>query len=689
MKKFYVILFLLVLPIGIWAQGTPVATTNWTVNYVDSQQSGYEATRVFDGDVLTEWHTEWDPTYPDYPHTLIIDMNTVTNLWCLSYVPRDYDWGWMKDYKISVSVDEANWTVVSEGILPQNGLEKFFWFEPTDAQFLKFEFLSSYQSVKQAIIHELRAYSTPDIGFTNDKSKIYSGETVHFKGTTAKSAIGWSWTFPGGTPETATTREVDVVYNTPGKYDVTLNIDHGNSDVSTLTNVNAITVGIDDPMIPKTDWQLVSVTSEIVGNDAIMAFDNDINTVWHTDWVNPVLLPHAIVVDLGQAYTLTSFSVLPRQSGETGKIKDWEFWTSLDGITFTKSAEGAWNVTTDLKREFIIPQVEAQFIKLIATSNFTGDAYASVAEFSVYGPIPAADFTWAFNGLEVAFTGSATLNPTGYKWVINGASTSTSTEKNLTVNFDQPGVYEISFTASYSDQDIIVNKTINVTGPEIPSSNWTVFYVDSEELIGGSYPATNAIDGNIETFWHTQWSEPVGTFPHELQVDMGENFLVNSISMLPRQDGNPSGRFAGYEILYSLDGLTWTSADTGTWENTPDEKIEFFTPVKARYLSLKGRSEVYGNVYGALAEFKAFGTSTVSVNETKAGNSVLIYSYNNNIYVTVDNQAQVEIFNLSGQKVQSQILYAGRNTLTQGKSGVYLIKVISDNELTTKKVFVK
>jgi hypothetical protein len=48
--------------------------------------------------------------------------------------------------------------------------------------------------------------------------------------------------------------------------------------------------------------------------------------------VNDPKLPHWLIVNLGMAQNIAGFSYLPRQTGTHGRIKDWEFYLSKDGV---------------------------------------------------------------------------------------------------------------------------------------------------------------------------------------------------------------------------------------------------------------------------------------------------------------------------------------------------------------------
>ena len=58
----------------------------------------------------------------------------------------------------------------------------------------------------------------------------------------------------------------------------------------------------------------------------------------------------------------------------------------------------------------------------------------------------------------------------------------------------------------------------------------------------------NAIDGNANTFWHTEWDPVNAPLPHSITIDMKESFLVGNITIEPRQDGNSNGHIGQHII---------------------------------------------------------------------------------------------------------------------------------------------
>ncbi len=81
-----------------------------------------------------------------------------------------------------------------------------------------------------------------------------------------------------------------------------------------------------------------------------------------------------------------------------------------------------------------------------------------------------------------------------------------------------------------------IDPTIPVpsTTSDISKTSWSVHYVDSEETVGESAPATNVFDGDNSTYWHTQWSGANPTHPHELQIDLGNDHDIVGFKYQPR-----------------------------------------------------------------------------------------------------------------------------------------------------------
>jgi hypothetical protein len=124
----------------------------------------------------------------------------------------------------------------------------------------------------------------------------------------------------------------------------------------------------------------------------------------------------------------------------------------------------------------------------------------------------------------------------------------------------------------------------------------------SADSYAPGYAPNLAGDGDLTTIWHTEFIGATPGYPHELIVDLGALRKVDGLLYIPRQD-SPNGRVKDYEIRVSTDGKDWSKKlSAGTWPN--DAAFQFIAlPVQtARYVQLRGLSEVEGRPVMSAAE---------------------------------------------------------------------------------------
>ncbi|HLU94674.1 MAG TPA: DUF4998 domain-containing protein [Membranihabitans sp.] len=140
-------------------------------------------------------------------------------------------------------------------------------------------------------------------------------------------------------------------------------------------------------------------------------------------------------------------------------------------------------------------------------------------------------------------------------------------------------------------------------------SKWTITEVDSEEPAEGNADnphnglAIAAIDGNLGTFWHTQWQSSQPDYPHYFILDLGETYNVGAVESFRRR-GNGSAQNL-VQILISEDHENWM--DKGTFEidnQTDDGQLNEFEPGPARYIRYNAQSG--SSVYAMLAELEVY-----------------------------------------------------------------------------------
>jgi F5/8 type C domain len=125
--------------------------------------------------------------------------------------------------------------------------------------------------------------------------------------------------------------------------------------------------------------------------------------------------------------------------------------------------------------------------------------------------------------------------------------------------------------------------------------------VDSEETDGEDGAGANAVDGDPNTYWHTQWEN--SPLPHEIVIELVPPSVIKGFTYLPRQDGNDHGIIKDYEFYVSDDGKDFGQPVVkGTFEANSDKKTVTFAPVKCRFIKLKALSEINGEEWTSAAE---------------------------------------------------------------------------------------
>ncbi|MDH5325894.1 MAG: discoidin domain-containing protein [Gammaproteobacteria bacterium] len=411
-----------------------------------------------------------------------------------------------------------------------------------------------------------------------------------------------------------------------------------------------------DSGISKDTWVLWDVDSEELvaeNGSATNAFDNDISTYWNSEWLDVFpLLPHSIEIALGGQYPVDGFVYIPRQDGTVnGRIGGYEFYVSVDGQNWgLPVASGIFANDATAKEIRFSPQ-NAQFVRLVATSDWAGSNLTSVAELYVLnsagagtgnvapnGTIdtPATDIT-VFTGESVNFSGTGVDVdgdlPLSYIWSFGAGSgiADATVEDPGSVQFNTPGNYTVTFTVRDSTglgDPTPATRTVTVrnagASDPIPQAAWSLLNVDSEETAGENGSAVNAFDGDLSTFWHTDWSGASPSHPHNIDIFLGGQFLIDGFVYTPRQDGGENGRIADYELYISLDGVNWGApVISGTFANNDLPKEINFVTTEGQYVRFMSLSEVNGNPWAVAAEINVLGNASAGSGNLAPNGSII------------------------------------------------------------------
>lgn len=83
-------------------------------------------------------------------------------------------------------------------------------------------------------------------------------------------------------------------------------------------------------------------------------------------------------------------------------------------------------------------------------------------------------------------------------------------------------------------------RLLDEAGRPLPTDDWKVLFVDSEESRAEWGVAENAFDDDPRTIWHTRWSSDPPPHPHTLLIDTGAAATVSGFQYLPRIGNKPA-----------------------------------------------------------------------------------------------------------------------------------------------------
>ena len=226
-----------------------------------------------------------------------------------------------------------------------------------------------------------------------------------------------------------------------------------------------------------------------------------------------------------------------------------------------------------------------------------------------------------FSGLTVkaqaAATKDVTVDVSGNSVVIgNGYISrefSTAGNKLSTTEINNKRAGEVFTPAEGSEEFIIrVTKEGSTTAPVVPAldrTGWTAVADSYHNASGPSDgPASNLLDGNLDSIWHTNYGGGTGdqSYPYEVVFTLNGETTFSCFSYTPRQQGeDTNGNILGYELWYSTDGTTYTQCASGNfkYEGVNPIYVNLDEAVTATHVKLVATSSKNGQSFAGGAEF--------------------------------------------------------------------------------------
>ncbi len=198
-----------------------------------------------------------------------------------------------------------------------------------------------------------------------------------------------------------------------------------------------------------------------------------------------------------------------------------------------------------------------------------------------------------------------------FSYNVKGKTSSHQISSNTELGGNTLGGLEgISQTILVSISDAYGNSfgpiALTVTPIEALKFNKTDWEVISYSSQHPPKPATNIIDGNLNTFWHSEWKAVKAPYPHSIVVDMKSEKTISSFELFRWK--NRSTGHTKHQFFVSTDNKTWIAVGTYTMKKTNAAQLN--TLDKAiiaryfKYVAIEGP-----NYYDHLAEINVYGAT--------------------------------------------------------------------------------
>lgn len=155
----------------------------------------------------------------------------------------------------------------------------------------------------------------------------------------------------------------------------------------------------------------------------------------------------------------------------------------------------------------------------------------------------------------------------------------------------------------------VISVEANTLVTKIAMTNWEVLDFSSQQESGegaGGGHASHSIDGDLSTYWHTQYSPSKPSYPHHLTIDLKEAATIKAVAVA-RRNGNNNFP-AKMRLELSSDNTNWGVAGEFVPDNSIDG-LQMFTldnSLSGRYIRLTGLSSATNQTHMCLSELNLF-----------------------------------------------------------------------------------
>ncbi|MBI9067451.1 MAG: PKD domain-containing protein [Salinivirgaceae bacterium] len=347
--------------------------------------------------------------------------------------------------------------------------------------------------------------AAPVVDFESSEIEIVEGQSIVFSDLSENEPTSWAWTFEAGTPETSTEQNPEVLFNTPGIYDVTLSASNElGSDSETKSDFISVTAAV----APMAGF-IVSNTTVFVGQN-IQLTDTSENTPISWVWTlagsaisssteqNPVVYYTAAgtydvsltvtnnagtdtetknalitVVELPEFPPVTNFSAAVINTNDV--ILNWDLPYGSIPDTYSVFRNNTLQITISdaTQTSYLDADLDAGLFNYYIIANYANPIGTSIESnhnsVEIIAQPVAAFYAYPVTGsfpLNTNFYNNST-DAVSYIWDFGDGST--SSDKNPSHTYDERGTYTVSLTSinDYGSDTETIAGYITVTDEEI------------------------------------------------------------------------------------------------------------------------------------------------------------------------------------------------------------------------------
>jgi alpha-L-fucosidase len=317
--------------------------------------------------------------------------------------------------------------------------------------------------------------------------------------------------------------------------------------------------------------------------------DGDGGTYWTTD---ENVIQSSITLDFGKSTKFNRFLVQEYiQLGQRIKSFQVEAWMD-DKWTIIKKA-----TTIGYKRILRFPMVESPKIRFTILDSKASPVISNIEVYKAPELISNPLIIRGKNGM--VNINCKTVDPKIYYTLDGTEPNAQSALFSFPLKLKKGGIVKAIAMLDSGEQSEIVYESFDVC-PE----KWSIHSKDS---FHEAFPAENAIDGNPNTMWHTDWGPGKTAHPHKLEINLGEELILKGFTYTPRTDNNLIGVITKYNFYFSEDGLVWkkiiANGEFSNIRNNPvKQEVRFNRSVKTRFIGIEALGSVDNKAYTSVNE---------------------------------------------------------------------------------------